>query len=478
MTQCTKPSASEQLRFNFRLGKPVVGRFDAGEISSDGGLVLIREADKRLKLSEQISFCLGDRRDASYVKHKLQELIQQRTYMIAAGYEDCNDATRLRDDPIFKLCVGKEPGGENLLASQPTLSRLENGVNEKENRFLQGLLVHSYIQRFESEPEHIILDVDTTCDPVHGYQQLSFFNGFYHKECYIPLFVFDQDGYPLLARLRPGNFAPAEDTAKEVRVLVETLRQAWPNTRIELRADAAFCNRAFYSLCEENNVTYYIGLHSHHGLRCAVKDLERRAKQEYEAIYGPAENVRGVAWRRKEERLRFSSKDKGRMQEYFEQQKRVRIVEDFYYQARSWNVERRVICRCDYTEEGVEFRFVITNAKAGKPKWVYETKYCGRGQCENWIKELKFMNCDRLSCQEFEANQFRLLLHAFAYILVREVRERISKTCRKLSIENIRLRFIKIGVLVRNSARKIWLHWSSSYLWQSEFAHLVQALRC
>ena len=472
MTECTESASNLQLRFDFGLGKPVVGEFSGGAISSDGGLVLVRAADDRLSLSEQMALCLADRRDPSYVKHCLQNLIRQRMYAIAAGYEDANDAEVLGNDPMHRVCLSKQPGGPESLASQPTISRLENAVSATENGFLQGLLLHSYIQRFRQPPDHIVLDVDTTCDPVHGYQQLSFFNGFYHKECYIPLFVFDQDGYPLLARLRPGNFAPAEQAAADIRHIVEGLRQAFPRTRIELRADAAFCNRDFYRLCEENNVFYYIGLKSNHALRCASKDLVEHANRQYEALHGPANAPRGAAWRRREERLRFSSKREGRMQERFEQERRVRLVEEISYQARSWEFERRVICRCDYTEEGPELRFIVTNSSSKRPKWVYESKYCRRGQCENWIKELKYIDCDRLSCQEFEANQFRLLLHTFAYILLRHLRELLCKRQPKMSVGTLRLRLIKIGVLVRESARRILLQWSSTCPWQNEFLAL------
>jgi hypothetical protein len=477
MTECTKQQPEAQLTFNFNLGKAVQGAFDAGQISIDGGLGLLRLVDERLRISEQVTLCIADGRDFSYVKHLLRDLVRQRIFMIAAGSEDVNDATLLRHDPMHKLSLGKLPSSGSSLASQPTLCRLENSISSSENSLLQELLLRSYIQRFRTPPEHIVLDVDTTCDPVHGYQQLSFFNGFYHKECYIPLFVFDQDGYPLLAKLRPGNFAPAESAAADIRHIVEGLRKSFPKTRIELRADAAFCNRDFYRLCEQNNVTFYIGLKSNHALRSKVKGLEARAKGIFESLYGPAVAPRGKAWRQREERLRFSSKAAGRMQEHFEQERAIRIVEDVQYQARSWDVERRVICRCDYTEEGAEFRFVVTNAKAGRPKWVYETKYCGRGQCENWIKELKVMKCDRLSCQEFEANQFRLLLHAFAYILLRELREQIPLRSRSIAIETVRLRFIKIAVLVKESVRRVRLHWTSTHPWQTEFCSLVACLQ-
>lgn len=474
MTKCTKPAEELQLRFDFGLGKPIIGAYTGGEISSDGGLPLVRLADERLRLTEHMALCLGEKRDSAYVRHQLRELLRQRVYAIACGYEDANDAGRLRADPVFRCAAGSD--FVRQLASQPTISRLETSVTKQENGFLQGSLVHTYIRSHKKAPRKVIIDIDTTCDEVHGYQQLSFYNGFYGTDCYIPLFAFDQDGYPLLAVLRPGNYAPAEDVAKAVKPVIEALRAAWPTTQIELRADAAFCNRDIYRICEDSAVTYFIGLKSNHALRCATKGLVAKAKKDFEDVFGPANAPRGTLWRKREERLRFSSKQEGRMQEVFEREKRVRLVGEVQYSARSWDRERRVICRADYTEEGAELRFVVTNARRGRPRWIYEEKYCKRGQCENWIKEMKALKCDRLSCQEFESNQFRLLLHAHAYILLREMRSRLPSHQRALSVESLRNKFIKVGVLVRESARQVWLQWSSAYPEKQQFAFMYEQL--
>jgi hypothetical protein len=475
MTQCTEGETELQLRIDFGLGKPVVGEFTGGEISSDGGLGLLRLADERLGLTERIAKQIGDKRQAVYIKHELRTLLQQRIYAIASGYEDGNDATQLRFDPMFRLCIGK--CFSLPLASQPTISRLENAVNQHQNKLLQQLLLDTYIARHKKPPKKVILDIDTTCDEVHGYQQLSFYNGFYGTECYIPLFMFDQQGYPLLAVLRPGNYAPAEDVGPAIKPVIMALREAWPKTEIELRADAAFCNRDIYKLCEENDVKYFIGFKSNHALRCASKELIEKAKRDFEALFGPAEAPKGRQWRRLQERLRFQSKEQGRMQELFEQQERVRVIADVGYIARSWDRERRIICRVEYTGEGPELRFVITNASKGRPKWLYEEKYCKRGQCENWIKELKALHCDRLSCQEFEPNQFRLLLHCFAYILLKEVRDFVPRKTNLLSVNTIQMRFFKIGVLVRETVRRICLQWSSAYPWKQDFIRLTQSLQ-
>lgn len=474
MTECTKRDANLQLKFDFGIGKPVTGAFNGGLISTDGGLGLLRLADDALQLSENASLCIGEKRRPDAVKHQLVDLLRQRIYGIAAGYEDANDASSLRFDPMHKLSIGRAESHQDL-ASQPTISRLENSVVAEELSFLQDLLVHTYIRKHRKPPKKVVLDLDTTCDPVHGYQQLSFYNGFYGTFCYIPMFVFDEDGFPLAALLRPGNADVGGDAANVLKNIVKLLRQSWPGVKVEFRADAAFCRREIYQVCEEFSVTYFIGLKSNHNLRCLAKDLVASAKNEFEALYGPAPMLEKTAWRRNEERKRFSSKKEGRMQELHESEKFVRKAGELAWRGRGYSNDMRVLCRADYTEDGPDLRFVITNHKGGNPKWIYENKYCRRGQCENWIKELKLINVDRLSCQEFNANQFRLLEYVFAYILLRELRDRLPKTDSRVSIQTIVLHFIKIGVLVKESVRRVALHWASSYPRQQEFIALAES---
>ncbi|MBS1955281.1 MAG: IS1380 family transposase [Cyanobacteria bacterium SZAS-4] len=278
MTECTKVASGAQLNFDFELGKPVVGSFDGGLISSDGGLTLLRQVDRKLRLTEQMALCIAEKRRPDAVTHNIQQIIMQRLFAIGAGYEDVNDATVLRFDPMHKLAVGKLLS-EADLASQPTISRFENSVNETELDFLQDLLVQLYVQQHRKPPQKLVLDLETTCDPVHGNQQLSFFNGFYRTFCYIPLFVFDQDGFPLAALLRAGNAEVGGDAARVLRRILAILRKAWPTIPIEFRADAAFCRREVYEVCETNRVTYYIGLKSNHALRCLAKPLVADAKK-------------------------------------------------------------------------------------------------------------------------------------------------------------------------------------------------------
>lgn len=475
MTECTESAAGLQLRFDFGVGKPIYGRFDGGKLSSDGGLPLIRQADERLELSELASLCIGETRRPDLVKHDNLLLIRQRLYAMAGLHEDVNDATALRFDPMHQLVAGRKTA-DRVLASQPTLSRFENSITATELELLQDLLVHVYVKKWKKPPKKLVLDLDTTCDPVHGYQQLSFFNGFYGTACYIPLFIFTEDGFPLVALLRPGNADVGGDAARELKRILRILRSAWPKCAFEFRADAAFCRREVYKVCEDFGITYYIGLKSNHALRCLAKDLIDAGQQEFRAIFGQEELLSKTAWRQKQERMRFSSKEKGRMQEAFEAERMTRKVGLLHWKGRGYNDEMRVICRADFTDDGPKLRFVITNSKSGNPRWIYEDKYCGRCQCENWIKELKSIFCDRLSCQEFNANQFRLLQFVFAYILLREVREKLSANMRTISIEQLILRFVRIAVRVEESARRISFHWPDSYPWKAEFAGISAAL--
>lgn len=485
MKEFSEPQHDLQMRFDFGLGKSVVGNFDAGQVSSDGGLVLVRGVDDRLRLSEQIAYCLAERRQKGKIKHSVLSQIRQRLNMIVAGYEDLNDADQLASDGIHKLVAGRNPQTEPGLASDATLGRLEIGRSEQELTFLQELLVHVFIQQQKRNPERITLDMDTTCDEVHGYQQLSFYNGFYKTYCYTPLFIF-AGPFPLAAVLRAGNAAPAEGAVKALRPVIAALRQAWPNVIIELRADAGFSTPELYKFCEDAQIYYYIGLKPNGHMHLKARRLISLAKAQFEKLYGPVEEVttkkakklRKEKWRRKEEQIRFATKEKGRMQEHFEDEYdyRTRLVGDIDYQADSWKTKRRVIARCDYTTEGPEIRYIVTNYTGGRPKWIYEDKYCKRGQCENYIKELKALKCDRLSAQESRTNQFRLLMHTFAYILIDGLKTLLPKKYSQCSAETVRNRLIKIAVVVKESARQIRLHWTSHCPWESQFRTVAMRL--
>jgi hypothetical protein len=326
--------------------------------------------------------------------------------------------------------------------------------------------------------------MDATDDEVHGYQQMSFWNGFYKTDCYLPLFVFDDSGFPLAAVLRPGNAAPGEAALRTLKPIVKALRLAWPNIRIELTADAGFALPELYDYCEDNNVYYAIGLKPNHAFEHHARDLIRECMADFVEFGGEPLPLRHNRvskqdeyriWRQREERKRFASKAEGRMQEHFEQDVTIRKFAMFSYQARSWRSERMVVMSCNYGLIGPEIRYVVANFRGRTPRRLYQDIYCLRARCENWIKELKNqLKCDRTSCQEFLPNQFRLLLHTMAYILLWKVRKESGHE--HCEIRSVILQLIKVGVLVKETARKVWLHLASQHPWQRQYAQAWQHL--
>lgn len=480
----------EQMQLDIGLDKLVEANFDGGQVCSDGGLLLLRKADQRLELTELAALCIRDKRRPDLVKHTIQKLIQQRVYGIAAGYEDCNDAARLREDSMHLLACGYNPGSKEALGSQPSLSRFENMADKEALGFLQDLLISTWMRKLKRNrrrPKRIKLSMDTTCDPVYGYQQLTFYNGFYGMDCYTSLFVFDETGFPLAAVLRAGNASPAEGSVKALKRIVARIRKAFGNVPIELTADAGFATPELYLFCEQSrNLTYFIGIAGHSGLRYHAEQTVIKARSEFEQIAGSAlelkkygevkdKKARDRAWRQKEERIRFSSKEEGRQQEHFEDHLLIRKFGECLYQSREWNIERRVIFRVDFSITGPDVRFVITNATKGRARDLYLDRYCKRGQCENWIKDLKnYLKADRTSCQEWCANQFRLLLHTFAYILMCEIRTAAETPF--ATVETIRLQFLKIGVRVVEGARRVFLQLASQHPWSTQFGKIWHAL--
>jgi hypothetical protein len=399
-------------------------------------------------LSEQIGLKLEDKRQSGKVKYSLVELIQQRLFMICTGNEDVNDADRLSSDPMHKIAAGHNPDTDPDLASDSSLGRLENKRTVEEVERLMQMLVYLFVQQQTKIPFKLTIDIDGTCDPVHGNQQLSIFHGFYGMTCFYPLFVFIDD-FPVGAILRAGNAGPAEGTIEAIKRIVKILRQAFPKVLIELRADAGFDEPDIYEYCERSKIKYYIGLPSNQRLAAKTGHIAERAKQKFRDTYS---------------------------KETPEGREMVRVVADVSYAAKSWHKYRRVVARCDYKESGIEFRYVVTNHKGGRASWLYEEKYCQRGQSENVIKELKSIKCDRLSNHEFLANQFRLLLHTFAYILLDAVRKAGPASERRITLKTLQLRLIKVAVRVKETARKIFLSWPTAYPWQEAFAYTSSRL--
>lgn len=471
-----------QMSLDLGLGKLIEANFDGGRISSDGGMLLLRKADERLGLTESVSWCLGESRRPDLIRHPAVDLLRQRIYGIAHLYEDCNDANSLRYDDMHKLSVGRLPSGA-ALASQPTLSRFENSVDGVALKLLQQALVHAYVRRHKNRlhpkrPKVVRLQMDTTCDETHGYQQMTFYNGYYETDCYVPLFIFTEDGFPLASLLRPGNAAPGEGALRMLKMVVENLRLALPGLRIELVADAAFGMPELYDWCEDNDVIYMVAVKSNAGFDYHTKELVVHCKNLYDldnpAPSGPLkhgrldEQERYRMWRQAEERKRFASKAAGRMQQHFEEDEWViKCYHEFLYDARVWRYKRRIVARIQFSSQGPDVRYVVTNTSMRSPEAIYN-KYCLRARCENWIKDLKnYLRCDRTSCQEFAANQFRLILHTLALVLIWEIKK--AAGMEDATVETVRLRLLKVGVQVHEDRRRVRLRLSSQHPSQEQF---------
>ena len=483
MTQCKSAGSKQQgqISLDLGLGKPIEGNFDGGQISSDGGLLLLRKADEELRLTEFAALCFPENRRPDRIKHPVLSIFRQRVYGIAVGSEDCNDAARLRHDPVHVLAAACK-GVVQELSSQPTQSRWENSVDEVALKLLQRSLVRAYIRYLKKrkrKPKVIRLSIDTTVDETHGNQQLSLFNGFYGTSCYTPLFTFTEDGFPLTALLRAGNANTYDGAVRTLRDVVKELRAEWPGIRIELTADAGFGVPDVYNFCELNRVDFLICMKGNDGLDNKSAAEVEEAKAFYDEKCGPTpalalygkltKSEEQRIERQKRERMRCAAKSEGRMQELFEDDSDffVRRFCEFKYAARSWPHERRIIARIDYSKDGPDVRYVVTNVRRGRAQDLYE-RYCKRAQCENWIKDMKtYLKSDRTSCQEFNANQLRLILHTYAYILLWLIRRKAGLN--QATVITVQIHLLKIGVLVQETARRIWLKFSSCHPWKDEF---------
>lgn len=435
-----RESTSSSIRFAAP-PRPLDASFDLDALTSDGGLIWLAEADGALGLSEAFAAEIPDWRKRRG-RHPLRTLIQQRLYQIACGYADGNDATTLRHDPLLKQVCGRLPVTGDALASQPTLSRLENAVNRQTCYRLAVALVEVYLRERERDgvPTRILLDLDATADPVHGEQEGSAYHGYFGQHMYHPLVIFDGDTNQLItAVLRPGNSHASRGVVSILTRLVRAIRERWPDVTIELRADSGFASPALYDYCEAQAITYTIGLVPNNRLEgLAVPLLETAMTQATETG------------------------------------EKVRLIGETTYQAGSWDRERRVVYKAEALAKGPNTRFVVTNRTA-TARTVYDG-YVDRGEPENWIKDLK-NHCfaDRLSCHTFVANQFRLLLHAAVYWLLDTLRRWLMAAgMERIQLDTLRLRLIKIGGWVRELATVVRLHLSSSHPGQPLW-HLLAA---
>jgi hypothetical protein len=422
-------------------------------VSSDGGSLLLRETDRKINLLGRLAGCFGDGRDQERVEHKLPEMLSQRIYGLALGYEDLNDHEQLRSDPLFGLLSGKRNLDEPL-AGKSTLNRLEVvGRSARYHKIaysadaIDRLLTDLFIESHADMPSEIVLDLDATDIPLYGHQPERFFHGYYDSYCYLPLYIFAGDQL-LGARLRPANQDAAAGSIEEVSRIVAQLRQHWPEVRIVLRADSGFCREALMGWCEKNRVDYVFGLQRNQRLAKIVDAQIEKAQLEHQATGKPA-----------------------------------RVFTEFDYRTRnSWSCSRRVVAKAEYLDKGENPRFIVTSLTPDKwpAQELYEKFYCARGEMENRIKEQMCLFADRLSTDEMKGNQLRLYFSALAYTLMEALRRLALKGTEwaQAQVDTIRLKLFKIGAIVRISVRRILLQLSSTYPWKNIFAQVFNALRC
>ena len=417
--------------------KAVVAKFDQDHASSDGGAVLLKACDEKLKLSTTLASCLSDDRQQSKVTHSLEELFQQRLFAIACGHADCNDAARLAGDPVTKLMVGRDPIAGGSLASQPTLSRFENAARQRDLLRLSEALADVVIARHKRRKKRvrrITIDLDPADAPTDGAQQLAFFNRFYDTSCYLPLAGFltfndEVEEYLFCYVLRAGNIAAKHGAVGVLKRLLRRLRRAFPGARLRIRLNAGFSGPELYAFFEAQKLEYVVGMAKNAWLKSLAEPLMAEVRSDFEPGQQTSRRYGQCA-----------------------------------YQAGSWPHERRVIVKAEVTSHFGRTpkdnpRFVVTNLKAS-PRYVSEAVYCARGDIENRLKELKVgLEIDRTSCTSFLANQLRVLMGAAAYVLMQELRLKARRTgCGRAQVTTLRLRLLKLGTWIESSVRRIVIH--------------------
>ncbi len=426
-------------------GKAVVARFDGGRLSSEGGLLALREIERRLGMADRLATCLNDPRAPEKVQHRLAEIIRFRMLMIAAGYEDGNDADALRRDPMFKLALDRLPSGEEL-CSQSTISRLENLPDIRALLRLGRALIDQYCASFRQVPKRIVLDIDDTFDRVHGDQQLRLFNAYHDDYGFQPIVVFDGEGRFVTALLRPGKRPGGREIRAFLRRLVGAIRAFWPRVEILLRADSHYASPQVFDWCRANRVDWVFGLTPNAALRRHITAPERSTAERF-----------------------WAAPKRGK----------VRRFAQFYDAAQSWSRVERIIARVEAGPEGTDTRFIVTNLAGGRAKHLYQGLYCARGQAENHIKAWKnHLVADRTSCHAAAANQFRLFLHAGAYWLMWSLRRLMPKgsAWRVMQFDTLRLRFLKLAARVVELKKQIKIHLPSSAPDQAIFTLLLDRL--
>ena len=450
MTECTQKS----FQFAAHFSRRVVAEFSAERLTTDGGVLLLRQVDRRIQLLSRLTSCFVDQRDPLRVEHTVAEMVAQRVYGLALGYEDLNDHEQLRHDPLLGLLAGKRDL-DAALAGKSTLNRMELSVQDPaSSRYhkigyveeeIDGLLVDLFLEAHAEAPLRIVLDLDATDVALHGHQEARFFHGYYDSYCYLPLYIFAGD-HLLCARLRPADQDGASGAVDEVRRIVAQIRQRWPQVEIVVRADSGFCREELMGWCEQQQVEYVLGLARNERLLHSIGPEMRQAQQQCKETGKPA-----------------------------------RVFAAFDYRThKSWSRSRRVIAKAESIPDKDNPRFVVTSLRAGEPRTLYEDLYCARGEMENRIKEQLCLFSDRLSTETMRANQLRLYFSAIAYTLLEALRRLAlhGTEWAQAQVDTLRLRLLKIAAHVQISARRISLRYTGAYPWKLLFAHAWRALRC
>lgn len=446
MTDCN----SQPIVFSSLGRRDVVADFCGGAVTSDSGALLLREVDRKLGLIDKLDAIIPDPRSQTLITHQQVTMLRQRIFAIALGYEDGNDHQSLRDDPLMQLVTERGIDPQRPLASPPTLCRLENRVSRATLAEIAKVFVETFIASHKTPPAELVLDFDATDVAVHGDQVNRFFHGYYDHYCFLPLYVFC--GHHLLAAyLRPANIDAATHSWAILALLVKRLRQTWPGVKIIFRGDSGFCRWKMLRWCEKHGVFYIVGLAKNARLNKVAQPSMDQARSQSEQTAEPR-----------------------------------RVFADLVYGAHTWDRERRVIVKAEYLPgEGSgdpkeNFRFVVTNLE-GSGQSLYETLYCQRGDAENRIKEQQLgLFADRTSCHEFVPNQLRVLLSAAAYVLLQHLRqEALAGTeLAEAQVGTIRNKLLKIGGLIKRSARRIVLHLASGCPTQELFRLIARRLVC
>jgi Transposase DDE domain group 1 len=413
-------------------GKSLMARFDGGQLSSDGGLLALREVERRLGIAARLAACIDDPRAPERVRHGLADILRFRMLMIAAGYEDGNDADSLRHDPVFKLALDHLPDGA-ALCSQPTISRLENLPDARALLRMARAMVGLYCASFRQVPRRIVLDVDDTFDAVHGEQQLRLFNAYHDEYGFQPIVVFDGEGRPVAAMLRPARRPSGAEARAFLRRLVREIRGHWPQVEILVRADSHYCAPEVLDFCRAEDLDFILGVASTTTLRRHIEALEQSTAARRAATPGT-----------------------GKLRRY----------KEFRDGARSWSRVERIIARVEAGSQGTDTRFVATNLAGGTARRIYEDLYCRRGQAENHVKAWRLhLAADRTSCSRASANQLRLMLHTGAYWLLWSLRSLMPKRSlwRVAQFDTLRLRLVKLATRVVALKTRLMLHLPSAY---------------